>query len=300
MFGFGKKKKRQKRVAPSKLGFVRRTLFSKWTLLVGLVIVAWQGWSVIYPKPWAPDDLQAKVAQLACWDAAAGLPAPPPDMGQIAVLRLAGRDTDGLVTATLADCVQRDGRYDVLHETAMGNIKRELGIDEKPISALGDALERGADLGVSAVVFGEVTEFRRTRSRARILLNITLAVVETHEVLFEGTFEKTEPPVSDVMDGVRVVVEDAPVFQRIALWLAFAGILPLLCMPIIRRVLERDSNASNFTMLAVLVLADLVAAYLLCGFAMDGWGAFAVLMAAGALGAWYNYWLCSTVERLRK
>ena len=45
---------------------------------------------------------------------------------------------------------------------------------------------------------------------------------------------------------------------------------------------------------------DLALAYVLCGLSAFEWVPAALLVGSVAAGGGYNYWLCSTIERLRK
>ena len=279
---------------------LRKIFLSKWTLVIGLGAVSWQVWTVVRPKPWAPDELQAGVAEKACWDAAEGVPSNLPGVHKLAVLRLAGRDMEGFVTGKLTECLHRRGHYEILHETFVGNVKRELGIEPEPVRTLVEALDAGKGLKVDGVVFGEVTEFRRDRATARIAMDLKVAKVSDGRVLFSSGFSASAPSSDEAAGKLKYSIRATSVVRRILLWLAFAAIAPLLLIPIIRHFLERESNAVNFALLVALTLMDISLAFVLCGLDLDSWIPAALLVVAALSGGLYNYWLCSTVERLRR
>jgi len=100
--------------------------------------------------------------------------------------------------------------------------------------------------------------------------------------------------------GLGGSIRAASLVKRVLIWLALAALLPLLLIPLIKRLLEKNSNAVNFALLAGLTLIDLAAAFVLAGFELFSWLPALMILAAGAAGAVYNYWLCSALERLRK
>lgn len=316
------------------LGLLRRILFSKWMLLLGLVITLWHAWTVVRPKPWAPSDLQKMAAENVCWKAAKSIPENLPGLRKLAVLRLAGRDTDGFVTRELAARIQRLGHYDVLHQTLLGNAMKELGIPESSVDTLSDAVSKGRKLGVSGVVFGEVEKFSSDEKSATVHLKITVARSDLDPEKLQQpnpTFPKdrqpftksfrlsvnvdTEDDKAEEQDGVDIfaqapptpvsgaglthAIRSTPTPTRFILWFAFALFLPLLCIPAIKHFLEQESNAVNFAILAALTVADLAVAYVLLGLATLTWLPVLLLVGALAAGGAYNVWLCSTVEKLR-
>jgi len=281
-------------------GWVKTVVFSKWALLAGIAVACWQGWTVLRPKPWAPDELQKAAADNVCRRAAQAIPPRLGGVEKIVVLRLAGHDDDGYVTARLGECVQKAGGYSVLHETFVSNLMRELKIDRKGVSTLEEAVAAGRKIGVSGVIFGDVPEFRRDEASASIRLNIRLARVDTAQSLFAESFTQTEPPSPASIAGVRKSVNATSVVKRILVWLAFAAIVPLLLIPVLKRFLERESNAVNLALLVALTLLDLVLAFFLCGLDVFAWIPGILLVLAVVAGGLYNYWLCSTIEGLRK
>jgi hypothetical protein len=282
------------------LGLVRAVLRLKWLVVVGLVAAAYEGWSVLRPKPWAPNDFQKAAADAICWQAAKGIPAELPGITKVAVLRLDGRDADGSVTAKLAECIQRVGRYEVLHDSFVGNLMKELGIDAKPVSTLAEAAKAGKRMGVSGVVFGEVAELASDEASASIRLDLRVANVERGDSAFGESFAAKEPPSAASVAGVQRSIRASSVVKRLLIWLAFAALVPIILIPIIKHFLEQESNAVNFALLVALTLADLALAYVLCGLAVFEWLPAALLVGSVIAGGAYNYWLCETVERLRK
>lgn len=293
--------RRKTKVRPSRrvFGRVRSILFSKWMLLAGLVAVAWQGWQVVRPKPWAPNELQQAAAERVCWQAAEAIPAGLPDIEKIAVVRLGGRDVNGYISKKLAECMHQLGRYEVLHETFIGKLMRELGIDEHPVTRLDEAVKAGKQMGVSGVVFGNVPEFTSDQHSASVRLNLRVANVKTGEAVFADSFAQREPPSPASLEGIRHSVLATAVIQRVIIWLAFAVLLPLVLVSFIKHLLTKESNAVNFAMLAGLTLADLAVAFLLCGLVVLTWLPGLAIVAAAVAGGAYNYWVCSRLEELR-
>jgi len=282
------------------LTILRKLLFSKWTILIGLAVVAWQGWTLLRPKPWEPDELQKGAAENVCRTIAAAIPAKLPGIKSLAVVRLAGGDTDGFVSTKLAECLHRAGNYQVLRETFLKNLMKELKIDETPVATLEAAVAAGKKMGVDGVVFGEVTRFASDEVSANISMDLRVAKVATGEAVFVQSFDQREPPSPASVAGMSRSIRAASVIKRILIWLAAAALLPLLLIPMLKHFLEQESNAVNLAMLVALSLFDLALAFVLCGFIIFGWIPGILLVVATAAGGIYNYWLLTTVERLRK
>jgi hypothetical protein len=276
-------------------------MFAKLLLLAGLAAVVWQGWTVVRPKPWQPSALEKAVTEAVCWQAAKALAAKElAGIEKIAVLRLGGRDTGGRVTSQLADCIHRTGPVEVLHESFVNNLMKELGIADKPVTTLAEAAQAGKKMGVSGVVFGDVAELTSDDRSASVRLNLRLANVAKEEAVFAESFAAKEPPSAASVKGVRYAIQATSPVKRLLIWLAFAAILPILLIPLLKGFLAQESNAVNFGLLTGLTLADLLLAFLLCGLiAVDWVPALLLVGAAGASGV-YNYWLCCTVEKLRQ
>ena len=73
-----------------------------------------------------------------------------------------------------------------------------------------------------------------------------------------------------------------------------------MTLPLIRGVLETESNAATFAALLVYGFAAWLLAYGLSNFSIGGWGAGALLLAAFAAALAYNYHVFSVVEERRR
>lgn len=279
------------------LKLLRRALWSRWAALAALVLACWQGWGVVRPKPWPTDDLQRAAIEDVCWQAAEAVPTELPGIKDLAVMRLAGYDHDGYITARLAECLHRIGRYPVLHETLSGNIKKELGVGEVPVATATEAVAAAKSLGVAGVVFGRVEENRRDRDSASVRVDLKVARIDTGEQVFARSLTARQPPpattasegvsASGILSGIR----------PFAVWAVIMLLLPILLVPIIRQMLEKESNTVNLALLLALTLVDVLVACLLLGNPLAGWIPGLLLLGALAVAGPYNYWLCSLLEK---
>ena len=263
----------------------------KWALVAAAIVAAWQAYVILKPKRPALDAPRQEAAEQACWQALDKLPSLPRD--KVAVLRLAG-DQTGLVTQKLRDVAERAGQFAQPAPGLLDRVLRELRIDEKPVDSLEGALAAGQKAEVPYVLYGRVWDFTSDLHTGRIRMELTLVSVAD-----------ARPAIA----AVRIAVPDpdAPTLGqtvwsgawRFGVWLAAVVLLPIVTYPVIKRVLDRESNLAILLALVGYALAAWVLAFALSGFAIAGWLAGLVLLAGFVAALLYDYYTFCVIERRR-
>jgi hypothetical protein len=272
-----------------------KLLKPKVVLAVALAAGAWQVYSALRaPAPSGLDTPRQEAADKACWLAVEALPKLPEAAVDptVAVLRLHG-DATGYVTGKLREIVERTGAYTQPPPSLFDRIKDRLDMAETPVGTPEAAVAAGAKLEVPYVLFGRVSAFTSDHERGRIRLDVTLLDVATSaELAPTQTVQYPEPePESEQGAGGTL--------GRILLWLAATALIPLLTLPLIRSVLERESNGATLIALVVWTGAPVTLALWIPGFAVSGWQGWTSLIIAVIIAGGYNYYIFATEEEKR-
>jgi len=88
--------------------------------------------------------------------------------------------------------------------------------------------------------------------------------------------------------------------RRLFAWSLFILLLPVVTAPLANRLLDKQSNTANLLLLFGYTGLDIVAAYRVGGFSVEGiLSAIVYLIALLAVFS-YNLWICAFLARLRQ
>jgi hypothetical protein len=268
------------------VGVIKRLFHPKLALVGGLLWVGWHAYMLFQPEPFPLDEPRQDIAEQACWRAMDQLPSLPL-VGEVAVLRVQG-DHTGYVTECLRRLIDRTGLYPQVPESAWRKLADKLDVQETAPADAAEAMETGKSLDAPYVLHGRLAQFTSDQRNASIDLRLEMLVVETGE------------PLAPELTIVLPEDQEASAFswQRVALWLAATLLLPVLTAPLIRRVLEQESNALTGGLLVAYALTCWLLALGLLGFDMGGWQS-ALLLGAFVAALGYNYAAFRMVEGRR-
>jgi hypothetical protein len=217
----------------------------------------------------------------------------------VAVLDLPG-DANGFITTELRRRVADSGKYELIEDSFFRKLLREFGYNQAPVSGLREAVAAARNLGVDAVVFGEVPEFKSSGDAASLALEIRMAERESGQAVFAKSYRETATGRPTALSYWRARMADSPKGTRILVWVLFATLLPLLLAPVVRWLAGQDSNTINLAMLVGLTLVDLLAAWFLTGFWIPTLWSAAMLVAATAGGGYYNYRVATAIDEMAR
>lgn len=259
------------------------------TALVLLALVgAWEAYVWLRPAgEGGLDEARQQMASEACWRVVEKLPSLP-EGAVLAVAPLAG-DTGGHVTKQLRTFLFRSGHVVMPEEGLLDRIRRELGFSESAPPDRDAAVELARRAGATHVLTGRVADFGTIRDEGRIDLRLQVVPVAGGE-----------------STSLAVRLPDSAEARRwstriwaIVGWIAGALALPLVCWPVVKAVLEKESNAAT---LGLLVGLSVLAA----GGAMwlwdvgTGWIAAVAVPVAFLASITYNYIIFAGIEASRR
>ena len=269
-----------------------RTLI-KPVVIAGLVIIILVEAYVLFLRPTEDSLASARqdLAERACTQVAADLPKRS-GASTIAVLNIAG-DANGTVTGLLRQRLQKSGDYRMLDGSFLVKLLREFGKENAPVSRLADAVSTAREIGVDLVVFGEVADFTVDDSTSRLKLEMRMADRQSGQAVFARSYSFGTP---EGASSWRTRLANSPKSRRIFMWVVFTLLLPVLCIPLIRRWTARDSNLVNLALLLGLTIVDMFVALFLTGFGISTAWTIVVLFLALGGSCYYNYRITSFIQ----
>jgi hypothetical protein len=275
-----------------------KLLFKPIAAIVLFVTFAFEGYHI-----WGPDNgdlgfMRHKLADAVCTEAIQELPHRQ-GVQSIAVLDLAG-DSTGVVSKLLRDKIEAQGIYNLLDESFFRKLIKQLGRSSaSPVVRLEDAVDAARKIGVDAVIFGELPQFSLTADGAVLRLELRMAERDSGKAVFARAYSRTYGGSRIAGSYWRARLADSSGGRRIFVWIVFALLLPLLTVPLLRKLTATDSNLINLAMLIGYTLVDMLFAFFLTGFWIHTLWTALILLAALGLSAFYNYCIMSFVEKMR-
>ncbi|NQT37900.1 MAG: hypothetical protein HQ581_10445 [Planctomycetes bacterium] len=269
-------------------------------LFVGLIAGGIWGWVKLTGGPPAMPTAVAEAVESSCTQAAAALPEPERMYRPTLVLPLVN-DHRLLITEGLREAVSDGGRYEVIDPSVTARlgakIRQVMGSTAERVSDPAEALKRAKAAGAEVVLFGHVETLAGNKATAEVVFRLCAMEVATGESLvdlrtFTGDSQPepvAEEPVAEET-AVDLTAADSGSTWRGGILLGLAGfalVWPLLMIPTMRRVLDRESNAA--TALTMLLLVAVPAAIAWPVVFADGGGIFRAILyglAVVAAGSW--------------
>ena len=251
--------------------------------LFGILVAAFllvQAWLWLRPSPVPLTSDQMKAVHEAVSQAvdAAALPGVLP--AAAAVVHLRGDPTDQATEALRGELAAREGWGAVAGSPAVAFLK-SVGKTLYEATSVDEYLRPGARVGIDVVFHGRLLGVSTTNGVSRASLSLSAYDTRRGETLASGVFAGEFPRLRTAV--ARAAVR-TPVRRRIALFAAFVLLLPLLCVPLVRRARAARSNTASAALLAGLTGADLVAGGLLF-YGLSGRGLAVILVVLSCI-AW--------------
>jgi hypothetical protein len=262
---------------------------------VGLTMF-FEGYQLFGPAEDSLGFMRRNMAQRVCARAVDEIPRRN-GIPSIAVLDLAG-DVQGLVTGLLRDRIAATGEFRLMDEPFFRKLLREFGKDGAPITKLADAVATAREIGVDLIIFGEIPEFAVRQEFASLRLELRVAERASGQALFARSYAENIGGNGLASSYWRARIADSSKGRRIFIWVAFALLLPLVSLPLIRRLLAEDSNLINLAVLLAYTIVDMLFALLLTGFWIPTLWTAGILILALAASGYYNYRVAMLVDRL--
>jgi hypothetical protein len=276
--------------------FLGRSLIKPVLFLVLGISMLYQGYRLIAP---AGDDIgfmRRNLAERVSEKVTSGLPRRE-GVPSLAVLDLVG-DEQGYVTRLLREKIAASGGYRVLEEAFLRKLLREFGGQSLSVTRLEDAVAAARRIGVDLILFGDIPEYGVKETTGSLKLELRMAERATGQAIFAQTFAEEIGGSLVLSSYWRARIADSSKGRRIFIWIVFTLLLPLVTIPLIRRLTFEESNLVNLAMLAGYTVVDMLLALLLTGFWIPTIWTAGILILALATSGYYNYHVASLVERM--
>lgn len=274
-------------------------------LLARPVVASALGLAVLFQGYWlfGPEDEQIGFAgrTLAARTATAVASDLPDRNGVVTLAVLPFRnDENEAFGRRIRDAIANHGRYVLVEESFVQRVLREVRGQPLSASTLEEAGGAARRIGADAVLFGDVIGFSADRGDARIAVDLRMVERESAEAVFGRRYEDRIERSPARLTYWRARLADSSKIQRVALWILVSLLLPLAAAPLIRRVVEEESNVRNALLVLGLTGVNGLLAWGLTGFWLaSGWSVLVLFLALVA-GAVYNYQVATVIDELRR
>lgn len=227
------------------------------------------------------------------------LPAAPAGTAAV-VFPLAG-DPGDRIAESLRASVRASGKYHVIEP---GVIARLLGTGTTTpltVADLDQAIRLAADAGAAYALMGEVQRFEdRDGQGADLEVLLRLADVQGKRSVWAREFREHFGESVWSLEYLQARLGTMHWLLRVLLWLGFVGLLPVLCLKVVRKQIARETNTARLVLWIFLSALGMVAAVLMIGAGPMGWSSGLLLCLAALTAVVYNLFVLSEVARVMR
>ncbi len=274
---------------------IKRVLLSRLSWIPLVLILGWQAYKTVVPKPYQLDNVRKILANQIIEDAVNKVPSFE-HIEKIAILKFKG-DYTNFVTHKFKEELFKTGKYNIVKDSILKRILKEFGKEEVPIYSYEEALKIGKKIGTEGVIFGEILEFLQDEKEAKMEMFIRLLDLNNEKAVFIDSFSGRLPKNVTSFNYMKARIKDTALGMRIVFWILFVGFLPLATFFIIKKVLEKESNLSNLILMCCYVFVNFLFAFILTGFSIDTFWAFLFILISFGLSIFYNYFIFNFFEK---
>lgn len=268
------------------------------TLLLA-VYIAWQAWSYLGPHKPDVSPLRKEVAGEAIGQLLGDLHGNKGSLQSLAIVHLANDNTDYL-SDQIRTAVEQSGLFDVVAPPLYEKAQKLLGVVVDSSPSLNSALMTAREQGAKAVLFGRVESFESYGSAAKVEMEITLANVQSREVVFSRRYSKDVGMGLSSQSSAGRSAGSWGGSSRFFAWMVVVLLLPVFTISFIRAMVRKESNRSNAFTLAIYTSVDVLLAWLVLGGPLSGWLACVEFLLAIGVAFAYNVYIMNFALRLEK
>ncbi len=274
-------------------------IISRLGTIAVLGYLAWMAWDYLGPRKPDTGLARQEIADIIIPDIVQDIRTARNDLDRIALLYFSNDHSD-YFTEKLRASLERSGIADMRDLTAMEKARNLLNLSHPQYDTLNNAVKRGKNLDVQAVIFGRIHAFESYAENTRIDVMVHLAEVDTGQEVFSKRYT-LEKPASEL--AIQDIVDKAssfPWLQRLTAWVLIILLLPVFSISFIRTMVARKSNLTNAAVLGVYTLAGALSGWLLLGAALTSKLMLLIFFPALGLIFVYNIWIMTCAVRLEE
>lgn len=257
-----------------------------------MLVLAWQFWVFLQPRPRVLTPEEANAVQLLARDVGDRLAVQVQGPARFGVAHFIGDERDALTDAVREELATRAG-WTVEQGSIIEKFLEDIGRAIARATSIEEIVQAGQKVELDVLVAGRVLALETTNGAGRAVAQVYAYDLRPGAWVVRETLTAAWTPNALQQAGRRM--QQASPMARLAIWIAVVVLLPWLTAFATHRALERKSNFSSFVVLGSYTLAGVALAMALTGFAVQGGGAAARLLFALVLCALYNYWACERI-----
>ena len=231
---------------------LRHILKLRWVVLVSVALASVQLYDRFRPIRQIIDTPRQRIAQEACWQIADNLPSVASPC-KLVVFCIKG-DDDGYVTETLKDVISRTGKFDILPDSVITHLFKELGLQQKEMGDTKKALQAAKNAKATYLITTRIESFTANRSRGKINMSASLYQVNDAKLV-----------VPEINVNLPPKTKALPVMLGGVAWFTALIFMPFIFYKPVKTALASESNSKIFLMLATLTAIDVILAYIING-----------------------------------
>ena len=206
-----------------------------------------------------------------------------------AVLLTLDRDPFGVVSGPVRDAFFRSDLFDLADYSVWEKFRRLIRWTRPIVATREQAVSAGRRRQGAYVVWGRVESFTDRQGEARLVTRLEIVETTRGEVVGARDFDQCVSDIAGLVVGNGTGGYRWPFATRLLIWLAVTLCLPLVSLPLSRKILAGDSNAAILGLLVGHVAVSTGLAYLLFAWFGGGMIQGAVLFLACTSALFYTW-----------
>lgn len=205
------------------------------------------------------------------------------------------------ITGALRIAVNEDGNFHSVDQSTLTKILTKLGIQNENVTDPAEAIKLGKAAEAEVVIIGRVLKMRKSEGQSLVEFKAQAYQVSDAAPLFENTHFTNVPPkpVAPTSEAAKKPVKWPATPLELAGLLCFVLVWPVLLVPLVRKILEREKNALNaITLLAVIAVPVTVSWFAVLSSSKD-WLGFQLLALVLILTAFWSAFVLNQVAAAR-
>ncbi len=210
-----------------------------------------------------------------------------------------GGDDFGVISDPLRQIMWQSDRFQLQDYSLTEKFLKLIDWKRPTAASKMEAKERGEKRGSEYAIWGRINEFSDVGGSARLAVELNVIDVVSGENLAGREFEiakrgRVSAPVPG--EDERTSIGGVSFLTRVFFWLLAMMALPLVIYPLVKKILNRRSNAATLMLLVSLTLTALAVAY---GFLIQDagtWLAGFALLICFAISLTYNWYVLSMIK----
>lgn len=205
------------------------------------------------------------------------------------------------ITGALRTALNEDGNFHTVDQSTLNQILTKLGIRNENVTDPAEAIKLGKAANAEVVIMGRVLKMRKDESQSLVEFRAQAYQVSDAAPLFKNNHFTNVPP--------KPVVPPSKTPKQPLKWpatpLELAGLLcfvlvwPVLLVPLVRKILDREKNTLNAITLVAVIAVPVTVSWFAVLSSSEDWLGFQLLVLVLVLTALWSTFVLNQVAAAR-